>query len=132
MEAKELRIGNYITHPGLQADVVKEIFAHDKKGYAVKTDGYHIAYYMENKGSELVKPIPLTEDWLIKFGFENDETTSYRWYKDDYEHHLFAIDIDDKEIRLHDDLWLSIKCEYVHQLQNLYYALTGIELTIMK
>lgn len=78
-------------------------------------------------------PIPLTEDWLIKFGFQYD-----------YEGNLFLEPIhDDTEANFYfhwevdelvlrdsfEDVFMS-RLNYVHQLQNLYFALTGEELTI--
>jgi hypothetical protein len=73
-----------------------------------------------------LRPIPLTEDWLMKFGFT--QHLSCEWvhqgccivfeFKSTVECSLNeigqAIDLD------------TIK--YVHQLQNLYHALTGEEL----
>lgn len=72
------------------------------------------------------KPIPLTEEWLLKFGFEKgfNEEPSIRekgWFND----YIF----------IGNDLYFnhyegSVKIKYVHQLQNLYYCLTGEQLTI--
>ena len=73
-----------------------------------------------------IEPIPLTEEWLSKFGFENafaDKWDGMEWmpcefingklyYTPDMHHHA------------------SKGIENVHQLQNLYFALTGEELTI--
>lgn len=74
------------------------------------------------------KPIPLTEEWLLRFGFENNyiqyEWTNWGMWVEKglaYEYivsHGFA--------NTKSEL-ISIK--YVHQLQNLYFALTGEELT---
>lgn len=72
------------------------------------------------------EPIPLTEEWLLKFGFiYNDFINGY------------ILDFEDKTLLFMDnglDLCLmnneSIDCEYVHQLQNLFFALTGTELEL--
>jgi len=74
------------------------------------------------KPNEL-KPIPLTEEKLLKFGFENiyDELLFYNGYCD--------LIFNDNRVSLRvEGQWLSFDVEYVHQLQNLYFALKGIEL----
>lgn len=90
-----------------------------------------------------IKPIPITEEWLVKFGFENRrgsflidiENEMDKW---DYKTYLEleeAIDewycslqyVDDGCKTNHSSPMPNLK--YVHQLQNLYYALTGKELT---
>ena len=78
--------------------------------------------------------IPLTEEWLLKFGFEK-ENSLYVIDKDKY--HTFSILVggisfpfiksNDKVIRENFSFY-GIK--YVHQLQNLYFALTGEEIVI--
>jgi hypothetical protein len=75
------------------------------------------------------KPIPLTEEWLIKMGFEKDENFSFRWhfYYNDYS--VLTYDLDDNCVKIGDS-WDFAKATYVHQMQNLTYALTNEELTI--
>ena len=77
-------------------------------------------------------PIPLTEEWLVKFGFE----------------YLADIELSMEKIYMHknmkqtlfievgENFTIKSKCQdvtnkYVHQLQNLYFALTGKELTML-
>ena len=79
---------------------------------------------------KLAEPIPLTEEWLVKFGFEEIDgfltldlgsfsgARFIFWYGDVL--NLFC----------KSDMMLSKQIKYVHQLQNLYFALTGEELTI--
>ncbi len=105
MKANELRIGNYYLHKNdlLQID-----------------DAYSI--YEKSKIIKEIKPIPLTEEWLLKFGFEENTSSWTNWEKPNYS----------KEVRLRkafDYLTFNSKrIDYVHQLQNLYFALTGEEL----
>ncbi len=106
MRPEELRIGNLIQLYRRPADQDKTI--HKIKwivdGYVVLTDGFHVNY---DTG---IEPIPITEEWLDKFGFSehgNKKVTPL----------LLSF--------LETDL-----CKHVHQLQNLYYALTGEELRI--
>ena len=67
------------------------------------------------------KPIPLTEEWLLKFGF--DSMFSGAGY------HKNGVEIGNN----HNGFYIlatSYQIEFIHQLQNLYFALTGEELTI--
>jgi len=67
------------------------------------------------------KPIPLTEEWLMNFGFKQ--------WGDKYTFGLKGINIHHRKRGF--VLRKSIPIiRYVHQLQNLYFALTGEELTI--
>lgn len=73
---------------------------------------------------EIYNPIPLTEEWLVRFGFEKRKFSYLYGYGNflyDYRLKLWTW----YGIQLHDYL-----ITYVHQLQNLYFALTGQELEI--
>jgi hypothetical protein len=107
----ELRVGNRIEWSP---------FASMGKGYdtvILQHMGYH----------HLMDPIPLTEEWLIKFGFEKDaENTSW------YNRGIISVS-KNGNIAFHlEGKWLNskVRVDSVHQLQNLYFALTGEELTI--
>ena len=75
-------------------------------------------------------PIPLTEEWLIKFGFKKYNLEGYSVHFR-YEHPklhstVTAIYNSDFSIKL-DNVARGIK--YVHQLQNIYFALINKELS---
>jgi hypothetical protein len=125
MEAKELRIGNYC----------KEI-THSKNG-VVKVSKRHFEDIEDNQID--LFPIPLTEEWLLKFGFSKNINKSQI---DGIE---MTLSIDDNKTifsscgKLDGGLVVLCLCAgnyfsnnltYVHQLQNLYFALTNEELTI--
>jgi len=111
MKVTELRIGNlYFHEPTNDYDEVRKN-----------------TFDLIERNPECYKPIPLTEEWLIKFGFEDNQKVKGVKYIDG----VIAIDC----IRYgkgwclaNDEYHPNIK--YVHQLQNLYFALTGEELTI--
>lgn len=85
--------------------------------------------------------IPLTPEWLQRFGFINNHSDNKgtRWaiYVGNTAA-IFTIHINDKATFVkyypdgfdNDAYWMPVKAEYIHQLQNLYFALTGEELTI--
>ena len=101
MKASELRIGNSIM----------------QDGDFVFVTWWRLELMEKNKLE--YKPIPLTEEWLFKFGFEKAYETCYQ-YKD--------FILNDKFIMM--DIDITIQLKYVHQLQNLYHSLTEEELTI--
>ena len=77
-------------------------------------------------------PIPLTEEWLLKFGFEktlNQYKKLTLSNKIGCDNIPFIILFLDNQYQ-YDDLRFRTNIEYVHQLQNLFFALTGEELTI--
>lgn len=84
--------------------------------------------------NEYIKPIPLTEEWLLKFGFfvSTRKNCYYKnWGTNGVE--LIVHDYHYKggfEYELGSNKYKVV--EYIHQLQNLYFALTGEELTINK
>lgn len=128
MKASELRIGNYVWEDYGGDYVVTSI--HNKSFETIgltkpsfKTEGVYLV--------DEIKPILLTEEWLFKFGFSASKTKMlvdvYRigeyQYMPKYEYFGFTGDTDNKGL-------IKSDVKYVHQLQNLYFALTGEELRI--
>ena len=79
---------------------------------------------------ESVSPIPLTEEWLLKLGFKKQKASElYIEYDNDrfiVVNCLMGVHLGfDVEVYFEEE-YEHIK--YVHQLQNLYYTLTGKEL----
>lgn len=129
LKANELRIGNYLN--GKQGHVtVTEI----RKNNIVKIQDNTSSFYV----GTCLKPIPLTEEWLLKFDMEYaDEFSNQRkLYVKKHEYDISQITYSEKEglMRLSNGeqkgTMLIPHIKYVHQLQNLYFALTGEELTL--
>lgn len=77
-----------------------------------------------------IVPIPLTEGWLKDFGFKIAKMNYYELKLKD--ENILAVDYKDGEVWLSDkvdktDIRLT-QLDHVHQLQNLYFALTNEEL----
>lgn len=122
MKANELRIGNYVYHP-----MRDEHFAIDRGLFEYNNGLANL---------EDFRPIPLTEEWLKDFGFEKSvdkyqEGISYGLEAEFGIHIVFA-DGDINYCSLYQNYQLidffTGHIKYVHQLQNLYFALTGKEL----
>lgn len=113
MEAKELRIGNYLkTDRECQDDYVEVVEIYNENYFCTCSAGL-------NYQKEHVKPIPLTEKWLLKFGYEDLIDMAISFCK---QSEYYGVEITSEDLR-------KIK---VHEAQNLYYALTKKELTIKK
>jgi hypothetical protein len=111
MEAKELRINNYVKTDIHGIGIVSALSDLD-------------LLYSRNYNSlpmKYIKPIPLTEEWLVWFGFEK---ALNGWWSDNelwsYKNGKFYLGA---------NIYLS-DATFVHQLQNLYFALNNEELII--
>ena len=125
IQANELRIGNILNVAGNWWHV-DSIISNGEKDYEL--------YFKENDQydhSANAKPIPLTPEVLERCGFECKKNFVGSI---DCSHNEFDIDL-----RLNDDGGYSffgsefvhgVSNFYLHQLQNLYFALTGEELEI--
>jgi hypothetical protein len=130
MKAQELRIGNLVNHTTGQCKVVGfygEIFrAENINKIELKSNVFNL------------QPIPLTEEWLLKFGFEKLNTTMSGCFVFQKGLWRVAIKVNIEETyewvlwheRISPPTWCLSRFEYVHQLQNLYFALTGEELIL--
>lgn len=130
MKANELRLGNYVDN---QIHGVGEVSA--LSGLTV--------LYSRNYNSLSVDsfyPIPLTEEWLLMFGFELvcDLVDDMKYFE--LKPFKYGICFDHDDIVFYRNIGISNEytpliydektLQHVHQLQNLYFALTGEELTI--
>ena len=120
-QPQELRIGNYVEY----------------NGEIIKLDGSLLCCYIQNELEFPLNPIPLTEEILLKFGF--NEVEGERWcdMHEEFEEcnyyylSMFKIYYNpETDIFEDDNLYhFNVNLKYVHQLQNIYFALTGEELT---
>ena len=112
MKASELRIGNWVEIQGLESKIILV----DTEGCICENE--YCEDFENNNITQNLQPISLTEEWLERFGCE-----------------LIGFDITKGDVGF--DFWLvpkwsdysiSVNLEHVHQLQNLYFALTQEEL----
>ena len=130
MKANELRLGNYVNVPIPEQCPFRiddfECLSYEFIKVAQKQmingkEVHPLTWY----GNDL-QPIPLTEEWLLKFGFENlSLTPKFDGSKCNF---TFYWEVDEIVLREnYEDIFIT-RISYVHQLQNLYFALTGEEL----
>lgn len=117
MKANELRIGNLLRYDKTQDYCFIEL---------IHNNHFDCRSIVGNIFTPNAKyePIPLTEEWLLKFGFKR-----FPWglVKGNL---LFKDDLKCSYLILQVGNGFDTKIRYVHQLQNIYFALTGEELTI--
>ena len=141
MKENELRVGNMIELYGKEVTVIGIDRTLHGDYHVTYNDGvtdYRVARYLDQ-----FNPIPLTDEWLVKFGFV--EVFEHRNHGTIKSFELKAANDSTIISQLRPDekdlIWVSITdCDYegyvltsidkVHQLQNLYFALTGEELTL--
>lgn len=131
MKANELRIGN-IVHFDMN----------DPREDNEPEQGYinHVisANDLNNESITRLTPIPLTEEWLLKFGFKYSKEEIACFIKHYYTLNDVQIKIEqwkkdmsfDESYSLYMDYGYINSVKYVHQLQNIYFALTGEELEL--
>ena len=133
MKANELRIGNLVYVSDNQTNLIfKEITPINIHNLM------HLTGWDKSPVDIEFEPIPLTEEFLLKFGFKNIDKgdNDYITYTDPNHDYYLQLDVrrkDNKYLILDnsfDDLraFSMVDIEYVHQVQNLYFALTGNEL----
>lgn len=146
MKANEIRQGNYAYYKFWNPEPNNERYSYSQ----IQIIGFlKDKFYFNFLGKkEVIKvsdlePIRLTEKWLLNFGFN-------QIYNTRNEHHplvkkvslgkeieIYPPSDDLKKIQFYRFVVVGVRCQsfeiyikYVHQLQNLYFALTGEELTI--
>jgi hypothetical protein len=112
MKATDFRIGNFVLYDNriFKTEIISDLFP------TIGTPAFSIGV-VDWKN---IHGIPITEDWLIKFGFEKR--------KECYVHFSFKL-IDYKKYYIFD--WAvggNTEIQFVHELQNLFFALTNNEL----
>jgi hypothetical protein len=126
MKAQELRIGNYLKSLNGKNSIVTKIGYKETKDYVkhyyIIFEGSNNGYFLNNHSVELITPIKLSSDILIKLG------ATYV-FANIFNLHGFMYD-------LNSNTFFSENTSpnggtyicYLHNLQNIYFALTNNEL----
>lgn len=128
LQAKDLRIGNYTEYNIIDEDRDEWIF-----NEVELSDLGDVSY---------LRPIPITEKWLFDLGFDLDgEQINGKYYIKQFainSGYIDYISIIDKGAgymfritsNYDKNVVLPFHYEYIHQLQNLYFALTETDLKL--
>lgn len=144
IDIKELRIGSYILYPKYWEDRPLQVTGisivdrrNDHTGiyeefiYLLNTDLEESDFnkFVDYKNGVIdpkeIEPIPLTEEWLVKLGFNAIDDHFIIIPESDYS--SIVIEKNNNEFNI---LTIPASLKYVHQLQNLFYCLTGEELKV--
>jgi hypothetical protein len=123
MDLREIRIGNYfeINTEGQPCPDRLENGIH-------QWDNWY-DYYEFGFNENIFRPIPLTEEWLERFGFDRNELKGRRCYTILYDDRCaFFLYEANGFFYVEQSGVSSNSFKHVHSLQNLYFALTGEEL----
>lgn len=135
----ELRIGNLVHYPNYNNDGenkvfrVRDIYTDDDK--ISLTNGIVM---LPSSRLEYIQPIPISEEMLLKLGFIKGKSKfgdDYMLIRDNFEIY-FVVEhwVDAEEGSKWQNHWFikyTIKpfnIMYIHELQNLFFAMTGQEL----
>jgi len=118
MKATELRIGNWVKRDC------------QPKGFQIDSHSFVVC----ERDPKMYRPIRLTKKWLKDFGFKIFKPKTIKgWIINENEFWPFILGAH-KQILLEIDgftktIDITPPVQYVHQLQNLFFALTNNELT---
>ena len=126
IQPQELRIDNLISDINGNLCLVKTI-----REDLIIAKHYGVGYCLGDK--EQFNKVELTEEWLLRFGFEKAPLVDkylkgYFTYDSKLKYFTYFTDIEDGGYE--NIIIQKEKLKYVHQLQNLYFALTGEELIL--
>ncbi len=132
MKAEELRIGNLIDQGPMYG--VLPVDAYELYQYSLFKKGAKTAEYYKDW-----LPVTITEEWLLMLGFDEHETFENVFYQisglPDKDFFWLGISVFDgycdvtlRDMRDFESVADMNDIKYVHQLQNLFFALKGKEL----
>lgn len=138
IQAKELRIGNWVAFTGGKITRNCKVIQVTKKAVLLEDIGHHLQLLFDSKDAP-PQPIPLTPEILKKAGLKRYTDTTGIELNKTWRKRKFGLEYREKPDAFtliwydaDDDYGnaTTIWVHYVHQLQNLYFALTGEELNI--
>lgn len=129
ISVNEIRIGNYVKHPRNDFAMVESIQKSAQGLYALTFKDEAAGYWIEHDGESICEGIELTSELLLNFGAFKEKINVFivsRFkliWKDKYKY-WYVIDRNEETY--------YTKLEFLHEFQNLYFALTGEEFKLSK
>lgn len=134
IELNKLRLGNFVFD---DENEVMKIARIETEEYTDWNSGDEFSTTIEkgihnnNYYQSTINGIPITEKWLLDFGFEilTDKTKGFKSNSYTYTKGIsFIVHLNDELLSV--NFWQGNEKRYVHELQNLFFALTGVELLV--
>lgn len=126
MIVNEFRVGNLVETPRGYEHIVE--IHRNHLMFAPAGENPYITYPID-----MCKPILLTEELLLKFGFEHDRVATHvngPRKQCLFKGNILVLKNDNKKYYSCPYGYVSTHCYYAHQLQNLFFCLNGKELSI--
>lgn len=123
MLANELRIGNLIQHHGPLCN------------HIIKVDIEILSKIIREPESDFFKPIKITEEFLLKLGFYRFENCLIKGIKESDVYFQYEIESNTVCVLSSDGCDVSLVRQvinYIHEIQNLYYAISKTEIEYVK
>ena len=126
MKANQLRVGNLVQ----VNNETGEVLWFDHEGAVCQTLDEKCQCDMN------IEPIEITAEWLLKLGFKYNKLQfcSNKIIVHQYKIKGICLSIDERKVNKHEYSFFGNNfirtVKHVHQLQNLYFALTGEELKL--
>ena len=121
IQATELRIGNLVYSYENKIQTIFGVLIENNFNKIFTDKDANLYFHIEG-----LKPIPLNEDWLVRFKWDCFQEGWYGLNKYGLGHE-FTWNIYDGMLRWKGS---AIDCKFVHQLQNIVHALKGTELIL--
>ena len=125
IQPQELRIGNYVEYR------IQDELDDRKEWWELSIIDSSDLQILESGIDEDYRAIPLTEEILLKFGLKKIDDNLWQ-YKNGYLIGFYTKRWFIGKYNFDDMVEMITSFYYAHQLQNLYFALTGEELTFKK
>lgn len=124
MNVTQFRLGNYVQN--IKGDILRVELLDIQDSADTSITAWGVKNSAFGSSDDMIFPIPLTEEILLKCGFREKE----RYFIKDYIQLLKPIGVHSYRHILFSNGKRSVEIQHLHQLQNLYFALTNEELTI--
>jgi len=126
MNVKEFRMGNLLQYQGEEVTVVGFNLENNTDDHLVQIQR---GKEKINVSFSLLKPVLLTSAWMSKLGFKESYRSESRIRYDVPGIGKYDFDLSSQKL-LEGFLYCGnyIHCQYLHQLQNIYFVLKGEEL----
>jgi len=141
IKVEELMLGNFVNYKGTDYKVwsISNSSTPNNERYYICLDNEYLDKHLKGINFLEINPIPLTEEWLLRFGFMKDhkkynpsilDTITF-WnsglgFKSIINGTRFRLEIGNDATVFSS----GINIDYVHTLQNLFFSLTGEKLTL--
>lgn len=128
MKANELRTENLVKAKPWNNEILTVNFIDNKQTINKISIGFkekEVGCFIED-----VIPIPLTEEWLLKLGYKKGDNNNRGQLFENWLGGFYLKDglLKPKPYYFDNAFSETLEIKYVHQLQNIHFALTGEEL----